>query len=299
MTDMFKGDDAGLIELKPCRCPFCDGDGIAVTDATRILGNWNLIHRCPVVGALEVTGATREQVIERWNRRPTDDASLVKGPSPDAILGLVAVISHMEARYAAIRKHKQNIDAGKPSPGALNTLHEAVGEYPHLIKQLKAAEFLIESAFEAYEDQRAAARGAGQREAVAWRAFGAGASFLMHDEPKNGVAPGLKVEPLFASPPVGGNPFDQPCHDCGSTEIIGPICATCNPKIEELLGGSGGWRPDREEAATAIGETLVNMNMDIASIVADGSPSADVRAILLDAVDRVLALAPAPSAEAL
>lgn len=44
----------------------------------------------------------------------------------------------------------------------------------------------------------------------------------------------------------------------------------------------------RDLAAKLIGETSVNMNFDIAGIIRDASPSADVEQILLDAADAVL-----------
>lgn len=36
-------------------------------------------------------------------------------------------------------------------------------------------------------------------------------------------------------------PSIRPCYECGGTEMIGPICATCNPDLRQP---SSGWRPE-------------------------------------------------------
>lgn len=54
-------------QLKPC--PFCGGEAGTITDATRILGSWNLVHRCPVLGPIRVERGTRDLVVATWNRR--------------------------------------------------------------------------------------------------------------------------------------------------------------------------------------------------------------------------------------
>jgi hypothetical protein len=56
---------------------------------------------------------------------------------------------------------------------------------------------------------------------------------------------------------------------------------------------------DREAVARIIGETSVNMNMSIAMIIVDGSPSTDVQEVLLDAADAILALQSASAADQL
>lgn len=50
----------------------------------------------------------------------------------------------------------------------------------------------------------------------------------------------------------------------------------------------------REAVARAIGAVPVNMNIDIAGLISDGSPSADLNAVLGEAAERVLALIQAP-----
>lgn len=50
-------------------CPFCGGEAGKLTDATRLLGSWNLIHRCPVIGPIKIERSTREEVVAIWNRR--------------------------------------------------------------------------------------------------------------------------------------------------------------------------------------------------------------------------------------
>jgi len=57
----------GAPELKPC--PFCGGEAGKINDATRILGTWNVIHRCPVIGPIKIEASLRENVVAAWNRR--------------------------------------------------------------------------------------------------------------------------------------------------------------------------------------------------------------------------------------
>lgn len=54
-------------DLKPC--PFCGEAPGQPVDATRILGVWNLVHRCKVLGPVEIQASTREDAITRWNTR--------------------------------------------------------------------------------------------------------------------------------------------------------------------------------------------------------------------------------------
>lgn len=61
--------------LVPKACPFCGGDDVSVTDATRFLGVWRLLHRCPVIGAVEIQNKTREGAIAVWNTRAPDTGS--------------------------------------------------------------------------------------------------------------------------------------------------------------------------------------------------------------------------------
>lgn len=68
-------------------------------------------------------------------------------------------------------------------------------------------------------------------------------------------------------------------------------------RAEGLRPSVLGERVSREIIAKAIGDTAVNMNMDIAGIIADGSPSADVQEVLADAASSVLALLPEPAGE--
>ncbi len=57
-----------MSDLLPC--PFCGGEAGKIVDATRILGTFNLIHRCPIIGGgVEIKRATQEGVIARWNTR--------------------------------------------------------------------------------------------------------------------------------------------------------------------------------------------------------------------------------------
>lgn len=60
--------------LKPC--PFCGPlpDSERITDATRILGTWNFIHRCPVIGPVKIELTTREDVLTAWNTRDDSEA---------------------------------------------------------------------------------------------------------------------------------------------------------------------------------------------------------------------------------
>lgn len=53
-------------ELKPC--PFCGGKP-EIHDATRILGVWRLVHRCKVVGYMEIERTISDDAIAAWNHR--------------------------------------------------------------------------------------------------------------------------------------------------------------------------------------------------------------------------------------
>jgi hypothetical protein len=55
-----------MTELKPC--PFCGGEA-EITDATRVLGVWNLIHRCTVLVPISCSFYSQEKAITAWNTR--------------------------------------------------------------------------------------------------------------------------------------------------------------------------------------------------------------------------------------
>ncbi len=61
-----------MSDLLPC--PFCGGEAGKIVDATRILGTFNLIHRCPVIGPFKIEHATQEAVIATWNTRAPSQA---------------------------------------------------------------------------------------------------------------------------------------------------------------------------------------------------------------------------------
>ncbi len=63
-----------MSELLPC--PFCGGEAGKIADATRILGTFNLIHRCPVIGPVKIEYATQEAVIATWNTRAPSQAQI-------------------------------------------------------------------------------------------------------------------------------------------------------------------------------------------------------------------------------
>jgi hypothetical protein len=63
-----------MSDLLPC--PFCGGEAGKIVDATRILGTFNLIHRCPIIGGVEIKRATQEGVIARWNTRAPTQAQI-------------------------------------------------------------------------------------------------------------------------------------------------------------------------------------------------------------------------------
>lgn len=69
-------------------CPWCGETKIEPVDATRILGMWNIIHRCPVIGPFKIELSTREDVISIWNTRALPSATQAGGwmpPDIDAI----------------------------------------------------------------------------------------------------------------------------------------------------------------------------------------------------------------------
>ena len=76
-------------ELKPC--PFCGETDISLNDATRILGTWNIIHRCKVVGPIKIESYDKERVTAAWNRRadlctPADERVQALAGAHDALL---------------------------------------------------------------------------------------------------------------------------------------------------------------------------------------------------------------------
>ncbi len=66
--------DTIMSDLLPC--PFCGGEAGKIVDETRILGTFNLIHRCPVIGPLKIEHATQEAVITTWNTRAPSQAQI-------------------------------------------------------------------------------------------------------------------------------------------------------------------------------------------------------------------------------
>lgn len=51
-------------ELIPC--PFCGGEDVKITKT--IYEDFNLIHRCKIIGAILLEGYLRkEQLIQQWN----------------------------------------------------------------------------------------------------------------------------------------------------------------------------------------------------------------------------------------
>lgn len=84
-------------ELLPC--PFCGEAAGTITDATRILGAWNLVHRCNVLGPIKIERGARDSVVAAWNRRAT---STVLAADP-AVKALVAeAVAEERERCVAI-----------------------------------------------------------------------------------------------------------------------------------------------------------------------------------------------------
>jgi Lar family restriction alleviation protein len=66
-------------DLKPC--PFCGlSDDLKITDATKILGTYNIIHRCKIVGPIKIETFDEADVAARWNTRAA--LSLAKSETP-------------------------------------------------------------------------------------------------------------------------------------------------------------------------------------------------------------------------
>lgn len=100
----------------------------------------------------------------------------------------------------------------------------------------------------------------------------------------------------------------KPCPFCGSDRVTiwnagggqQAVCKDCRA-TGPVFTREEAWRQaftawnmrtrtgmSRREAARLIGDTSVNMNFDIAGIIREAAPSADVKQILLDAADAVL-----------
>lgn len=54
------------------------------------------------------------------------------------------------------------------------------------------------------------------------------------------------------------NPFDQPCYECGSTDIYGPICAKCNPTLFDPPAQRQIMTMPRDDCECRVCETLRN-----------------------------------------
>lgn len=63
-------------------CPWCGETKIEPVDKTRILGMWNIIHCCPVIGPFKIELSTREAVIYIWNTRALPSATQAGGWMP-------------------------------------------------------------------------------------------------------------------------------------------------------------------------------------------------------------------------
>lgn len=97
----------GELNLEPC--PFCGETPGDPVDATRILGVWNLIHRCNVLGPVKIQSSDRETVIARWNTRAArSERAWVTLP-----------LSAVEVIQAA-----RNMPRRTPAPGGCSTVHD-------------------------------------------------------------------------------------------------------------------------------------------------------------------------------
>ena len=96
-------------------CPFCQkiNEGERIVDARRILGEFNFIHRCRVVGPMEISREQYDEVESVWNRRPIEDA-------------LRARVSDLERRNAELVRVSRVIQDAFGSP---KTLELAIGAY--------------------------------------------------------------------------------------------------------------------------------------------------------------------------
>lgn len=105
-------------DVSPEPCPFCGGDGVSVTDATRILGVWNLIHRCPVVGAISLQGDSREKVVATWNTRAllaSHGAQAERIASLEAGVRLIRATAQGDGHAHLIVKACDSLISGKAS----------------------------------------------------------------------------------------------------------------------------------------------------------------------------------------
>ena len=87
-------------------CPWCGETKIEPLDATRILGMWNIIHRCPVIGPFKIELSTREAVISIWNTRALPSATQAGGENQ----ALRAMIRVNMLRYGPADLTHEDID---------------------------------------------------------------------------------------------------------------------------------------------------------------------------------------------
>lgn len=69
-------------------CPFCGGNP-EITDATKMLGVWRLLHRCKIIGPMSLEHYSRQGLVTAWNTRadlPPTDAEVMAHPKVKALV---------------------------------------------------------------------------------------------------------------------------------------------------------------------------------------------------------------------
>jgi hypothetical protein len=101
-----------MSDLKPC--PFCGkSDDLKINDATRIIGTYNLIHRCKIIGPIKVESTVDAGVAAIWNNRHEPDQSI--------IAALTEALEWYREQADAAARHSIKV-----SPNALTAIIQAL-----------------------------------------------------------------------------------------------------------------------------------------------------------------------------
>ena len=111
-----------MSELLPC--PFCDGYAGEITDATRVLGVFKLVHWCPVIWPITIECSTREAVIATWNTRALPAVQPDKKLTDEQLSHLPDLVVLALAGFALLKNDKSASEWSHPAIAAFKPLVE-------------------------------------------------------------------------------------------------------------------------------------------------------------------------------